>query len=327
MFDSFFEKNIVKESCNSKKKVTESKKSCPKCKANPCKCGKVIEETKKTCKLCKSDPCKCEASLLSKGASKIKSATANVKKRLDVRKALKEALVGEVLFHILDESLGIQLDNSTTYNVMKRNLVESFVLEKGAQNIMDKMKDISPALYEAQNICEEYLDKMITFVNEDEYFIDKDEKSNFYTDLKSLNIDDITDLIKARVSTSIDDFVQSNATLKAEIEDIVNNSKQKIDASTSDAMKESYEKFSTRAINQLKDNKVKNVYESMFINIANAAMINENMTSYIKEDGKLDNYKIHNNVKVMYSFLEMLNTTRLENIDDKYIIDIVKNLK
>lgn len=326
MFDLFFKNGVIKESCKNNK-TKDTKSICERCHSNPCKCNKIIDESKKEgyCKLCKSSPCKCN--LGSKVAGNIKSATDKVKKRLDVRKSLKEALVGEVLYHILDESLGIQLDNSVSYNVMKRNLVESFVSEKGAQTIMDKLQEITPALYEAQSLCEEYLDKMLGYVNEEEYFIDPDEKANFYKDLKSIDFSDITALIKTRVGSAIDDFTQSNATLKAEIEDVMNNSKQKADSASSEDMKSAYESFAIREQNRLRDSKVKNIFESMFLNISSAALLNENMNAYIKEDGKLDNYKILDNTKVMYSFLEMLNLTRLEKIDENYVKDVIKSLK
>lgn len=284
-----------------------------------------VDESKKVCKLCNSSPCKCDVG--DKVGSKIKSATADIKKKLDIRKSLKEALVGEVLLKILDESLGMEIETSNEYNLMKRNLIESFIVEKGAQKILDTMADTTVSLYETKSLCETYLDSMITFVNEDEYFVDKDEKSDFYNKLKDSDMSDITSLIQSRVGLAIDDFAQSNNSMKNDIENLVQLTQQKIDSSSSDSVKEAYERDLTITTNRMKDNKPKNVYEAMFYNVNRAAINNDSMKSYIKEDGKLDMHKINNNIKVMYTFLEMVNTLRLEKVNESYIKEVLDSLK
>ena len=44
-------------------------------------------------------------------------------------------------------------------------------------------------------------------------------------------------------------------------------------------------------------------------------------------EGHLDMDKIVDRTRLMYTFMEMLNTTRLDTIDESYIKDTIINLK
>ena len=49
--------------------------------------------------------------------------------------------------------------------------------------------------------------------------------------------------------------------------------------------------------------------------------------NYITESGQLDTPVVVEAVKVMYGFLETLNTLQLESVDSDYILSIVKEFK
>ena len=48
---------------------------------------------------------------------------------------------------------------------------------------------------------------------------------------------------------------------------------------------------------------------------------------FFAEGGHLDMGKIVDRTKLMYTFLEMLNTTKIEKIDENYIANVVSSFK
>lgn len=349
MFDTLFEKGTVrrknisegckKESCGTKKEACGTKRES--CGTKKEACGTKKESCKNEgckkeqgyCNYCKSNPCKCEIETenLMRAVSKKASGYMNgIQKKLDKRKALREALVSEVLKKILNESLGLQAINTTEYNLMKENLVVSFVKEKGAENLLETFKGTSVPLCEASLLCEDYQDKILLFVDEaddSECIVDSDEKKNFYNDLNKIDFSSISTAIKARVMGAISSYQQSNINLKSDLTEETQKAEEKITGAKTESVKESIEMKTKAKLNSIKKNKKKNILECMVYNISKAALLNENMSSYRDENGKLDMFKINENAKVMYTFLEMLNTTKLEKIDESYIRDVLKSLE
>ena len=340
MFDRLFEmkekkrrKEILegckKESCGSKKEACGSKKES--CSSKKEACGSKNEAG--YCIYCNSNPCKCEIeeeSRMNSYAKKAKGAMTSIEKKLKKKKALRESLVCEVLKHILNESLGLQAINTNEYNLMKENLVNAFVKDKGAENLLETFKCTSVPLCEAAIICEEYHDKILIFVDEaddSECIVDSEEKKNFYKDLKKIDFGNVSTAIKARVMSAIASYQQSNANLKSDLAEVSKQAEEKIAKATTEAAKESISSRANAKLNELKRKKKKGILECMVQNIAKAALLDENMQSYKDENGKLDMFKINENAKVMYTFLEMLNTTKLEKIDEAYIKDVIKSLQ
>lgn len=48
---------------------------------------------------------------------------------------------------------------------------------------------------------------------------------------------------------------------------------------------------------------------------------------YMTESGKLDMPAVYESARVMYGFLETLNTLQLEKVDKEYIKEILDNMK
>ena len=248
--------------------------------------------------------------------------------KFKARKDTKKALVSESIMHIFESSLGFQMQTGDSYISMKRNLVESFVEEKGYDKLLEDMKFTSIPLANIAFLCEEYIDKIFEEVEDDEteYIINSKEKDKFYDKLKSIDIDDISDLVRVRVLSDIEDFTQSNRNMKNELSENIKNTQAKIDDDTSEGVKEAMTLQAKRANTLLMDKKIKNVFEAMVEKIAKSVISNENMSSYLEEGGRLDMVKIVENAKVMYTFMEVLNTAKLEKIDESYVKDVLKSL-
>ena len=346
MFDIFFDKNIkpVSEGCKSK-----SDESCDVSKIRrrsvkefradrQREIEKVLEnerinsiKNKKT-----SVNFKNENGLESEEEGFLKDAKCRAKKqknklmkKLKAKKDTKKALVAECIYKMFDESMGMTLNTGTDYEMMKRNLVESFVMSKDVDTLLEQMKETSLPLSDMAMLCEEYLDKIFEEAFDDEYIINNKEKDNFYAQLKTIYTDDISDLVKARVMTAIEDFTQENRNLKADLEENLKKAQERINQSdATDDIKESFEIQAKRDNTIRTDGMIKNILHCMVENISYATVNNDEMKCYTEaETGRLDMFKIVENAKVMYTFMELLNTSKLEKIDEAYIKDALNSLK
>lgn len=360
MMDIFFKKNIkpVSEACGSKKRsykkedyngygAPQGEYSSESCKTKKEACGaKSKNETCGTKKEACGTKSKKEAC---NGKSKKEDyddyddtvAVDEIKKKFELRKLkiakkfkakkdTKKAMVAECIYNIFDRSLGIQLESGKSYELMKRNLVESFVEEKGVDTLLENMKYTSIPLANMALLCEEYLDKIFEEVegDETEFIINNKERDSFYDKLKSVGTDDISDLVKVRVMSAIEDFTQSNRNTKSDIEDTLKYAQTKIDNTDSEDVKESVTIHAKRKNTLTLDNRSKNIFECMVENIARSTINNYEMKCYTEaETGRLDMYKIVENAKVMYTFMETLNTAKLEKIDESYVRDVLNSLK
>lgn len=251
-------------------------------------------------------------------------------KKLKAKKNTKKSLIAECLYKMLSDSLGMTLNTGTDYGLMKRNLVESFVMSKDEEALLSIMKETSLPLSDMACLCEEFTERIFQEVFEDDYIIDSKEKDEFFTKLKTVYTDDITDLVRTRVMTAIEDFTQENRNLKADLEENLKKTQEKIDGNSdmSEDVKESFELGAKRRNTDIVENRTKNIFQCMVENISYATVNNEEMKCYTEaETGRLDMVKIVENAKVMYTFMELLNTSKLEKIDESYIKDALSSLK
>ena len=364
MFDIFFDKNIkpVSEGCKSKSEGCKSEgckgKSDESCDVSKIKRRSVkesradrqkeIEDVLKNERVrsikYRKTPFKTtmsvdfrheneleseEEGFLKDAKSKIKKQKNKLMKKLKAKKDTKKALVAECIYKMFDESMGMTLNTGTDYEMMKRNLVESFVMSKDVDTLLEQMKETSLPLSDMAMLCEEYLDKIFEEAFDDEYIINNKEKDNFYAQLKTIYTDDISDLVKARVMTAIEDFTQENRNLKADLEENLKKAQERINQSdATDDIKESFEIQAKRNNTIRTDGMIKNILHCMVENISYATVNNDEMKCYTEaETGRLDMFKIVENAKVMYTFMELLNTSKLEKIDEAYVKDALNSLK
>ena len=70
-----------------------------------------------------------------------------------------------------------------------------------------------------------------------------------------------------------------------------------------------------------------NVLESMITRLSKAALTDSRLKEmYVQENGKLDIDSIVEDCTVMYAFLEMLQTSKIQNIDEAYIKNVLDDI-
>ena len=164
-----------------------------------------------------------------------------------------------------------------------------------------------------------------------------ENKGKIFDDLE--NEDDVQkaiELIRTRVADAEETFIRNNAEDKKKIDELLN--KISTNVKTVETMAEKDPKkaqVATEAVRECK-RKINDVYKEKSFTVFGkmASILTENIVkddaireSYTTEDGTLDVDLAVESAKVMYGFLETLNTIQIEKVDEKYIANIINGMK
>lgn len=240
---------------------------------------------------------------------------------------IKKSFLSECLYNLFDKSLGFQLE-SQEKDVMKRTLVNNFIEEQGLERLLSDFRSKSYLLSEYSRIVKESTDTVLKkCCDKEEIDIDFETKDDFYDKLDTEDTEEVANLIKLRVSNAVDEFLQTNMSDKIEIKEIIRKTEEKVNSSKNDAIKESYELAGKAAIAKVRNRNNKGILESMIFNVAKASLKDNDMKEMYMTEGSLDMDNIVEDCKIMYTFLEMINTTKMVNINESYINNIINSLK
>lgn len=249
---------------------------------------------------------------------------------------MKTFYLSEALYHILGECVEEGTDLMPTFG---REICRSFVREEGYENLMRRFRSGTHTLAMVASVVDEACsstEKKVNKENELSFVIQNKDKDKFYDDLKNLPTDEVCKKITERVCNAAEEFVQRNITKKADIEDIASKTKERIDAAKAkydEKMAEKVQKeqmaMYKREVDKIRNSSpTRNVYEHM-MNITSDAILNSNdniRSNYIDESGKFNMSKVENRVHVMYTFLEMVNSLRMKNVNNKYITECLASI-
>ena len=166
---------------------------------------------------------------------------------------------------------------------------------------------------------------------------DTENKGKIFDDLE--NEDDVQkaiELIRTRVADAEETFIRNNAEDKKKIDELLN--KISTNVKTVETMAEKDPKkaqVATEAVREYK-RKINDVYKEKsftifgkMANILTESIVKDDAIreSYTTEDGTLDVDLAVESAKVMYGFLETLNTIQIEKVDEKYIANIINGMR
>ena len=166
---------------------------------------------------------------------------------------------------------------------------------------------------------------------------DTENKGKIFDDLE--NEDDVQkaiELIRTRVADAEETFIRNNAEDKKKIDELLN--KISTNVKTVETMAEKDPKkaqVASEAVREYK-RKINDVYKEKSFTVFGkmASILTESIVkddaireSYTTEDGTLDVDLAVESAKVMYGFLETLNTIQIEKVDEKYIANIINGMK
>lgn len=204
----------------------------------------------------------------------------------------------------------------------------------------DNEKDNEPSKKEIEDDTNEELGEPL-----DDDGVDQDTTIDGHTDNEGKIFDELNkeddvqkaiEIIRSRIADAEETFIRNNAEDKKKIDDLLNkistNVKTVEDLADKDEVKAKIAEESVRMykrhIDSIKENRPLTVFEKMSRNLSKNIVRDEIVReNYITESGTLDTDLIVESSKVMYGFLETINTLQLEKVDSEYIKKVLSSMK
>lgn len=250
------------------------------------------------------------------------------KKWSDFCNDVKQSLLSECIYGLMEDAFFYQHDKARA-ELIGRNVVNNYIKEQGATTLLKRFESKSYVLSEFARVIEESTQRILEKCDKskpDTFCIDMEDRDEFFNNLKSNDADEVATAIKMRVSDAIDKFIQDGKDQRSELEDILTQTQEKIDGAKTENMKESYNMLGKRKMYVSKMKKKKSVLETMVYNLASKSFTNQALKEAYCKDNKLDMDSIVENCTVLYAFLETLNTAKIENVNEAFIIKTLKEM-
>lgn len=247
---------------------------------------------------------------------------------------IKSNLLSECIFSVYKESFGIELKNDYSTS-MRRNLVNQFIKENGAENLLRQFRSGTVLQSEFAYLVDSTYKKIMEsydandpdcMLNADFAKIDPQLTDDFFNKLDDEDTSTVSAAIKQRVADAITEFIDQNTADKQDIKDVLTSAQEKIDNTSDKNLQESYQHLATRKITDIRGRK-RNVFGAMVQAMGEAVMKSDILKTEFMNEGSLDMDLIVERVTTLYTFIETLNTIKAINIDEAYITDLIDSLK
>ena len=250
-------------------------------------------------------------------------------KEFEVR--VKEDFLMESICKILIPSFDNLVDTPRKESICK-GLVKDFIKEETVDGLLNEFKRGSSLLYELYDITTRYSQAVFERCDKNDcntFNVDTDLKDDFFTELEEGDLNKVSDTLNARISNALDEFITDNLETKSQIQDIIDQTQERIDANKN--MKESYvnEGFIKKFIDNYKQLR-KNQKDIRTIQPRLMDMIDKCETvaqvEYFERDleigkkemkDKIDKVKDPEQKKYMQEHLKWLNTTYSKALQNK----------
>lgn len=254
----------------------------------------------------------------------------------------RDLLLKSIIENVMEAAQPLD-ENNTTMRMVRDNLLNQFMDEKHhTYNIMReaKYRNKDNSLYEDMDYAINHTyQRIMEEVDEEDpttFKIDKDNVTNMLDSLdREDDFENVKQAIQLRVTNAEEDFVNNNLANKADIENIINQTAQRIndvndDEKMSDETKEAITAEMTRrasATMQAIQESGSGLFNEMVTNLSRAVMRTPSLReSWTVDGGKLNMDAIVEAVKVNYTFLEAINLLGLEKVDENYIQNVLKEM-
>jgi len=244
---------------------------------------------------------------------------------------VRSALVTEAIYKIYKEATADNLVEDTMNRAIMRSIVSEYVAENGCYEILNRMKKASVMTSQMYNTITETAQKILESVDKDDpntFTITPDMKDEFFKQLDYSDSEAVSDAIKARVSDEVNDFVTANAKDHEDINAALKDAQDKIEnvPETEQDLREAYEQKARRQVLAIRT-APKNVFHAMVSAVCESTLKNQAEYAEFMHEGHLNVDKVVDRVALMYTFMETLNTARMEKIDEAYIESMLENLR
>ena len=250
---------------------------------------------------------------------------------------VKRILVTEALGRIYKDSIYHITDRESK---ICDSLLENYIESTGVNTILKNMRfsesGLLVSIYEAE---EEAFDNITDGANAEDVTsqtIDPKAIDDFWNQIdKNNDIDDVTNMIRLRVSNAEEEFVNKNQADKEDVKTILKDTAERVQAAKatndndySEAVEESETRLAKNKIYSIQHEGYRNVFDRMVRNISESVIKNEAIKEeFTLDNGRLDMDRIVESARCMYTLLEMVSTLQIEKVDTEYIESALKSIK
>ena len=243
---------------------------------------------------------------------------------------VRNALVTEAIYKIFSESVDPEVRDDNVSSSIMRAMVSQYVNENGYDNILNHMKTASTTMSCIYKTITETADKILKNVDKSDpntFTITPEMRDEFFKQLDYSDSEAISDAIHQRVADAMDDFVTANTKDHEDITAALKQAQEKIGEvpEEDDELRESYSMVAKRKATEVR-NRPKSVLHSMITAMCESVMKHKEMQDEFMTEGHLDVDKIVSRTKLMYTFMETLNTARIDIIDKAFIEGVIADL-
>ena len=210
--------------------------------------------------------------------------------------------------------------------------------DDGVDDVSDSDTDDLPLDSDPDNDDTEAADDMIDNMDQEDLSIDGDSESHgkIFDELEDEeDIRKAVKLIRQRVADAEETFIKNNAEDKKAIDDLLSKISNSIktvedlddeDSPESQIAQESA-RTNRRKMQNITDNRPLTVLERMTRGLMASIVKDDSLKErYVTESGSIDTGNIFESAKLLYGFMETLNTLQLDKIDEAYIEEVLNNL-
>ena len=255
---------------------------------------------------------------------------------IEFRDGLKNSLINEAICSIYIKAIPNMVkemctDKGIALSDVCKGFVHDIVMENGGYlKIYNKMKH-NGLFDDYVDLIEHTYQTTLESVDKDHpetYGIPTNIKNGFYTDLSQATPDEVIEVIKGRVTDSIDSFINDNKKMKQTITDIYNDAQTKISTTNDDTMKEHYQMQAKKAIKLTEQSKPMNVYGKLLNLMAEEVLMDDELfPQFINEETqRIDHEKCMGTAGVMYTLLETMNTLKLIDVNKEYVDEMLEEM-
>lgn len=216
-------------------------------------------------------------------------------------------------------------------------LCENFVSEQDAQLLLNRFSRTSLMLAELANVVNESFDNIMAAVDKENnltFTIKQSERDKFFQKLEDVDVSNAVKSITTKVCKAAEEYVQDNINDKMRIDQLAAKAKETIEKVRARSV-EQKEKLQQEAandyrgrVNDIVGNRPRGIYEHMVRKMYNCVLKTDEMKDAFTEaaTGKVDVSKIESKVNTAYTFMEMVNTCKMVDVNPTYISGLLKSI-
>lgn len=247
---------------------------------------------------------------------------------------VKDTLLTEGIFYFVNESL--PEDTSIESRLQAEAAVYNFVKQEDANKLLKKYEEKTQFLAEFAHLIQKTYKSILenTNANNCSCKIKQSSTDEFYGKLRNMNVDQACKVIHGSVAKEVEDFVKQQVEDKNRIEQLAQDTKEKIDnvkAKTQDAKEEIKQEMAAlykRESQNIRYKRPRSLFEELNYKIAEKAITDKNISKSFceSESGKFDFAEVLETTTTLFTVLETMNVLKFKTFDANTINTIVNNL-